>query len=57
MRCFEMRWQNRILSLISKMYTPEQDAMKIGTSCIPVANIAFLCMQIVLSVLSFCLSH
>ena len=41
MRCFEMHWQNSNLS-ISKIYNPKQDAMKIGKSCIPVANIAFL---------------
>ena len=59
MRCFKMHWQNSILSLISKMYNPKQNAMKIGTSCIPVANIAFCCMLIVVSVLlsASCFSH
>ena len=42
MRYLKMHWQNSILSLLSKMYNPKQDAMKIGTRCIPVANIAFL---------------
>ena len=35
MRCFKMHWQNSNLS-ISKIYNPKQDAVKIGTSCIPV---------------------